>query len=321
MKLKKYFDSNDYKFIYSSYGKTPKADLGIGIAYPIKHYNLLDGNIQTICESKKLFDSNQIHSNSNITTNTTTSLYFPSSLNQITSTIFESFNNLFNNFFSNQTRNVTEESSLGLTSDSCIYSIWSEVESRPNEMMTLELQPSNSPPPSPSSPPSSTSTNQSFYVSTYHMPCVYYNPSVMAIHSCLATQHLQRLAQSKPYIFAGDFNIRPTEIVYKFLTTGQIKQSNDSNYNPLNSKDWKLQMNPMRSCYFVSLGKEPEFTNNTWIDEKKFCETIDYIFISPHWTVKDTLKIEPLKSSKITYPNEFEPSDHVMIATELDLID
>jgi hypothetical protein len=172
------------------------------------------------------------------------------------------------------------------------------------------------------------------------MPCVFHNPAVMAIHSCLATQHLQRLAKQKPYIFAGDFNIKPNDPSYHLLTTGYLSQSApryhpfSPNSSPIHSKDWKLELNPMRSSYFDFLGHEPPYTNNTIIrNSQRFCDTLDYIFVSHQWIVKDVIPIPDLASSSLTsspakelstplsFPSENEPSDHVMIGAELELLE
>jgi 2',5'-phosphodiesterase len=62
----------------------------------------------------------------------------------------------------------------------------------------------------------------SFVVSTYHMPCIFKIPSVMTIHSALAAQHVQRFAKSDPYLFLGDFNIKPADAMYRMLTQGKL---------------------------------------------------------------------------------------------------
>lgn len=297
LQLKHFFHSNNYDFIYTCYGNKIFNNFGIAIAFPTLHYNLIDGNISKVCDTKHFYSSSE-KNDDNI-----------SNLNDLNSIVIDPIQNIDN------TSNLNEISSLGLDRESSISSIWSDVNNRPNEMITIQLEPKSS------SLNSSNSSNQPFYIATYHMPCVYYNPAIMAIHCSLATQQLQRLAKSSPYIFAGDFNITPNDILYQLLTTGNIIQSNEKDYNPLNTNDWKLQFEPMRSCYSVYLGKEPEYTNNTLNKTMKFINTLDYIFISSHWNVTNVLNIPSLQSLDIHYPNENEPSDHVMIAAELELKD
>ena len=80
-----------------------------------------------------------------------------------------------------------------------------------------------------------------FVVSNYHMPCVFWSPPVMVIHSSTAMQLALKFAsQNKmeqadkgenkesdsvyrlPSVFAGDFNIKPTDDAYRLLTSGRI---------------------------------------------------------------------------------------------------
>lgn len=259
--------------------------MGVGIAYPFKRYQLLSTDISRISETRRQYSPSHIDFNLTQWLKELSRTYFPLSHHNLSP-------------------------SLNLTFPLDTFNIWYEVNRRPNLMMTLELSPVSS----------SDHKSTSFYIGTYHMPCVFHNPSVMAIHSCLAAQHLQRLSSRRPYIFAGDFNIKPTDACYHLLTTGNIVQS--TNYEkPLDSHDWCLQLNPMRSCYFDALGREPPYTNNTKTkNSHKFCDTLDYIFISNDWNVKNVIPIPQLPPDECYYPSADEPSDHIMIGTELELV-
>jgi len=82
---------------------------------------------------------------------------------------------------------------------------------RSNVMVTLHL----SPPFSPSS---------SFAISTYHMPCAFRTPQMMALHSSLSVRNIQQRAEqwgTSRYVLAGDFNLKPDSGLYKMITTGQ----------------------------------------------------------------------------------------------------
>ena len=100
-----------------------------------------------------------------------------------------------------------------------------------------------------------------FVVSTYHMPCVFWRPQVMVIHSSLAMQLALAFAKKKtttrlhaqsgaddtvieenkqnekgegncdafyPLVFAGDFNIQPADDAYTLLTTGSIDSASEA---------------------------------------------------------------------------------------------
>jgi hypothetical protein len=68
----------------------------------------------------------------------------------------------------------------------------------------------------------------------------------------------------------------------------------------------------------VGNGKEPEFTNHARIKgQDTFTETLDYLFLSPGWSVKGVMPCATRKDveGKGPYPNAEEPSDHIMIGS------
>jgi endonuclease/exonuclease/phosphatase family metal-dependent hydrolase len=109
---------------------------------------------------------------------------------------------------------------------------------------------------------------------------------------------------------------------------------NNNNYNNTkNSSGWSPSLLlPLKSAYFTRLGKEPDFTNfaQTMGKEKPFQETIDYLFHSDVLEVIDVLSLPSREeeqggeeervnnkgssSSSSSFPNEEQPSDHLMIA-------
>lgn len=94
---------------------------------------------------------------------------------------------------------------------------WSMAENRFNQLVTVKLQ--------------DKATQKSFAVGNYHMPCAFYKPQVMTIHTDLAARHVQKLASKEvpnntngamPYVLAGDWNIKPDGSSYRLLTTGKM---------------------------------------------------------------------------------------------------
>ena len=67
-------------------------------------------------------------------------------------------------------------------------------------------------------------SGQAFCIANYHMPCCFYAPMVMSIHSEMAARHVQDIAASQnvPFVLAGDWNITPNSPTYKLMTTGQL---------------------------------------------------------------------------------------------------
>lgn len=171
------------------------------------------------------------------------------------------------------------------------------------------------------------------------MPCAFYAPMVMTIHTDLAGRHIQRLAASSsyedmndketknlavdPYILAGDWNFKPGDSSYRLMTTGMMDRGAPEWPTPKYTKygvvEWKPSLKPMRSAYAVasSDGKtEPDFTNFARVQEDEpFIDTLDYIFISDEWNVQEVKPLPNRRDSDGPYPNldRNEPSDHIMI--------
>ena len=79
----------------------------------------------------------------------------------------------------------------------------------------------------------------------------------------------------------------------------------------------------MRSAYVEALGREPDFTNHALsanaVDLIPFTETLDYIFLSKHWSVKTVRELPPRAAAtrEACSPNGDEPSDHLLIGADL----
>lgn len=164
-------------------------------------------------------------------------------------------------------------------------------------------------------------TEEKLAVGTYHMPCVYYAPQVMTIHTAMLIQGIQELAKNDPFVLTGDFNIRPTQPQYQLITTGSMDRT-DPAYPPIISGDrWRPELEiPLRSAYREALGQEPEFTNYAQTRKKPpFQETLDYIWLSPQWQVLSTLPLPSRNDVTSSFPNAEEPSDHMLLAAQLQL--
>ena len=126
---------------------------------------------------------------------------------------------------------------------------------------------------------------------TYHMPCAFIQPKLMAMHAALAMQHLQQLAaattesrrrlhagapagaphaphaapRSTPCLFGGDWNLKPTDPLYRLLTSGRMDPDLAQHYPKPPAGDAWL---PDLACGMVSAyaeahgGCEPDFTNS-----------------------------------------------------------
>ena len=161
--------------------------------------------------------------------------------------------------------------------------------------------------------------SRSLLIGTYHMPCLYLQPDVMAIHSSLVKDLMFQLADGKDFVLAGDFNLKPSDPNYRALIErGQIDTS-----LPLSSTyQVSYRSNTeqvLKSAYLEKNGTEPVFTNfSDTPHSPKFLATLDYIFFSGQLTVQNVLELpdQPLGDS---YPDENHPSDHLMIAATFQL--
>jgi len=166
-------------------------------------------------------------------------------------------------------------------------------------------------------------TGKTFCIGNYHMPCAYYNPMAMSLHSEMAAKHVQEIASSKkdiPYIVAGDWNLTPNSSQYKMMTTGKLDQDDPAFPTPKHGMDWSVTTKPMRSAYAEKDDGEPNFTNYARVKEDDaFIDTLDYIFLSREWSVESTKPIVHRDKANGPFPNSFEPSDHVLIAADLSL--
>lgn len=67
-------------------------------------------------------------------------------------------------------------------------------------------------------------------------------------------------------------------------------------------------------------GNEPDFTNFAKVqDDPIFCETLDYIFLSKDWEVKEVEDLPHRDKVTGPLPNKDEPSDHILISATVSL--
>lgn len=183
---------------------------------------------------------------------------------------------------------------------------WSMSENRFNILLTIKLEDKDS--------------GRAFALANYHMPCAFYAPKVMTIHTEMAARHVQTLAGDLPHILAGDWNIKPYSTSYMLLTTGLIDRGDPEYPEAKWGMEWKPTAKAMRSAYAESEYGEPDFTNFARIRENEpFVDTLDYIFLSDEWKVVDVKKLPNREESGGPFPNleRNEPSDHVLIAADL----
>ena len=156
--------------------------------------------------------------------------------------------------------------------------------------------------------------NKPIWIGTYHMPCLYKKPDVMAIQASVVKDLMFQLASGHDFILAGDFNIRPCDTCYQIL----IGNSHVGCTLP-ESSTYEISCRPnteqvLKSAYLEKRGAEPAYTDfSHTTSSPNFCATLDYIFFKGHLKVEEVLEL-PDHPTGESYPDETHPSDHLMIA-------
>jgi endonuclease/exonuclease/phosphatase family metal-dependent hydrolase len=208
---------------------------------------------------------------------------------------------------------------------------WQYSEQRTNTCVQLRLRPRTG------SPGPDDAPLPALSVATYHMPCAFRTPQVMAIHCSLVARAAIKQAKGDPLVLAGDFNVKPHDPAYELLCNGAF-QSDAAREQCVPAKPcypedkFKLETGPaqaLTSAYCKVHGAEPDFTNLAWTKDmpEHFCETLDYLFFRQG----ERALIEPVQAARLpnrsvfldqgirSLPSPEEPSDHVAIAAEFEL--
>ena len=156
---------------------------------------------------------------------------------------------------------------------------------------------------------------------TYHMPCAFWAPKVITLHTVEMMKIAQKYSAADPLIIAADCNFNPQSYQYRILTSGHIKGGNEyPDVSKLDHQNWDCQIAPMKSAYKTVNGKEPAATNQTKTGRSKklFRATLDFIWYSGPCEPISVLPIPDLPPNVIL-PNEEEPSDHVLLQAQFTL--
>jgi len=326
--LHTFFAQRGYHFVTGLYGRPFNGYMGVGIAYPLKDFETVNVDICRLSDERpggwprEKIDEEESSSDAK-------------GLGQI----IQKFSKTFNVFAAQTFKTINNRINkrLGYTPERKPIDPWKMSENRFNVLLTVVLR-------------CRTGESSTFSFSNYHMPCAFFAPAVMNIHSEMVAKRVQDLAaeswksiqgdkcaeETIPYIFAGDFNIMPDSSHYKLLTTGELDKSDPTYPPPNHGVEWKIESQPMDSAYALD-DSEPEFTNFAHVkeDPDPFIGTLDYIFLSQKgqtstsnegnqsgewWEVHGVQKLPCKEDSDGPFPNEKEPSDHYLIAADLQLV-
>jgi 2',5'-phosphodiesterase len=95
------------------------------------------------------------------------------------------------------------------------------------------------------------------------MPCAFWAPKVMTIHSALAAQRMEKFADNAPLFLCGDWNFKPHDPQFKMFTEGHLPNTDAAHPGVAFEGDkWEPKLRrPMQSAYTAVNSAEPAFTN------------------------------------------------------------
>ncbi|KAL7495288.1 hypothetical protein ACHAWT_006614 [Skeletonema menzelii] len=327
--LHAFFAQRGYQFVTGLYGKKFNGYMGVGIAYPAEHFETVKVDICRLSDER--MDG---WPREEIDEDAAAAKKGPR--------FMQKFSIAINHFIRNR---VVKQLGFNQEEQRKPIDPWEMSENRFNVLVSVALRHRHN-------SSASSSADGTFLISNYHMPCAFFAPPVMNIHSEMVARRVQTLAadvygslhedmreegiNTIPYILAGDFNIMPDSPHYKLITTGSLDKS-DPTYPPSKfGVDWTVEAEAMDSAY-AEIGAEPEFTNYAHIQDQEdpFIGTLDYIFLSRKakttqiidekvagewWKVNGVTKLPSVAASGGPFPNAHEPSDHLLISADLELV-
>lgn len=178
-RLHTFFSKRNYHFITGLYGNKFNGYMGVGMAVPLKKFDITSVDITRIADTKRMPYKPKVTG------------FFP--------TLFKTIKSLLVNF------------AIYLKLYKPPIENWDNALYRSNQMICTRL--------------TCKDTGKTFVVGNYHMPCMFKLPSVMVTHCALSAQHIQKYANKDPYIYVGDFNIKPHTSQYDLLTKGNLEKS------------------------------------------------------------------------------------------------
>lgn len=288
--LHTFFASRHFHFVVASYGSYFNGFMGVAIAFPINTYDVLDVKVERL-------------------TDTHTWPIRAPKLSGVVKALVDlrtRAQNVWEALFGEL--NGRNSRSRRRTSRALTTQVWNNSRDRRNMLIFARFR--------------SKANGARLCVGTYHMPCAFYSPPQMQIHSALVVGRFQDICASDAGVLAGDFNIKPHDASYKMITSGKMDPSHRDFPKKASVSDgslpekWMPKLRfPMKSAYKEVLGHEPDFTNYAQTEKgPPFIETLDYLFCSEDVDVVDVLRLPHRKAvSKGPYPTATEPSDHCLI--------
>lgn len=339
-----FFANNGYHFVTALYGRNYSGYMGIGTAYPTNYYNT---KYVDLCRLADVRPGGwprppKVDDESNQT---------PGLLSRfVISPILQT---------AQYVSSLASSSSSSSSSDTYkVQNPWEKSQYRHNQFIAIQLERKDQSDNNHTNKPASSIWVANYHmpcafrepaVMTIHCDLVAHRIQSLAAKGDHTTSKSSSVA---PFILAGDFNITPDGPHYQLMTTGSLppdatttttasdssdlstkEQESPSPYPPIRyGTKWKPSLSKMKSAYALHNpnDKEPNFTNYAYNgaladDNHAFIDTLDYIFLSQNhdWVVKDVESLKHRDDDNVLeegpYPNQEQPSDHVLIAATLEV--
>lgn len=284
-----YFKNNEYIFYYVNYSDNK---MGVGIAFPHKHYKLINKDLFTPSESaknkvEKVYEYCLANSSENVNLESSAA----------NDTIDDNSIDVIDNYNIEDLTTICGEYYEGGNSD--------------NVQLTLILGIKTN-------KKTKISNMQKLIVSTYHSPCKYDNNPQMILNIRESMGHLWNISlqYKTPYIiYCGDFNVVKNSNIYFDLLNTIYNYTYDmmiyTDFYRVLEED--LSSFPkFVSSHYMCNGYEPEFTNIHVNETSNFKDTLDYILVTSDIELKSS-RVGLIPENDIT-PNAICPSDHLPLS-------
>lgn len=306
-RLHKLFEELDYQFIPCNYGSAFNGYMGVSIAFPRSVYELIDCEIVRVSDTKSGGFPREPWSKG------------PPSITAALSVMWSAVGAYMPKLSSSKDDGER------------VVDQWKESERRYNRMVMVKLSVKGEE----VNEEGEKVAPKEICVGTYHMPCAFWAPKVMTIHSALAAQKMEKFSEDSPLVLCGDWNFKPFDPQFKMITEGDLVSTDAAHPGVCFEGDkWEPKMRrSMQSAYTAVNGNEPVFTNYGYTRgmPEPFIETLDYLFFSAGAkqngraynlkcvSVDDTPDKDATIAEVKSYPSATQASDHVLIAAEWEL--
>jgi len=318
--LTAWFNARNYTFVPSLYGREFNGYMGCAIAVPLDAFSITDCKIDRLSETQDFWPVDPAEELQ--WKNRHKKKKSPKDKEEKVKGWWKSFCELFSSSTNPDEKSEVDEveaddEGVPKPHEEKIQEYWHKAKYRHNTVIAVQLSPS-----------SSSSKGDTFWVGNYHMPCSFWSPPLMSIHTAILGQYMEALSKNNkiPFVLAGDFNFSPQHPQYQIMVNGALSPLATS-ATPVFPSWWDTKWTPtlkrsLRSAYKEHFGREPDCTNYAFIDPgpDPFIDTLDYVFLSNNINILDARELPNRLDINGPMPNKKYESDHLLLCTDLEIL-